>query len=253
MYVWNGKHFNVTKIDYDDIILLSAFQKDHHFSLHISHVFDPRADQIDKLTNLLEVENSLNALTKLFQLSANNDNIKIDLKQLKELTKITGLNTAEFVNNAVHKTVNLFAPSKWIMHLLLAIIVIVIVITILVIFLFVYRKFAYLCKCSNKRVVRFNVPLLSGEILPLHRDQTIMRTSYISTSPDDHTKIDNMQPEINNVVDSHIVSENNNDVELPPSPEIPVDVNKDVQIIESEINVDSAIVIHVVDETITVE
>ena len=81
VYVWNGKHFNVTKIDYSDIILLNVFAKDHHLSLHINHVFDPRADQIDKLTNLLEVENSLNALTKLFQLSANNDNIKIDIKQ----------------------------------------------------------------------------------------------------------------------------------------------------------------------------
>ena len=253
VYVWNGKHFNVTKIDYSDIILLSAFPKDHHLSLHINHVFDPRADQIDKLTNLLEVENSLNALTKLFQLSANNDNIKIDIKQLKELTKTAGLDTAEFVNNAVHKTVNLFAPPKWVMHLLLAIIVIVIVITILVIFLFVYRKFAYLCKCSNKRVVRFNVPVLPDEILPLHRDQTIMRISHVSTSPDDLTNIDNIQPEINNVVDSHIVSENINDEELPPPPEIPIDVNEDVQIIESEINVDNAIVIHVVDETITVE
>ena len=59
-----------------------------------------------------------------------------------------------------------------------------------------------------------------------------------------------IQPEINNVEDSHIVSENNNE-ELPPPPEIPIDVNEDVQIIESEINVDNAIVIHVVDETIT--
>ena len=188
-------------------------------------------------------------LSTLFQLSANNDNIKIDIKQLKELTKTAGLDTAEFVNNAVHKTVNLFAPPKWIMHLLLAIIVIVI--TILVIFLFVYRKFAYLCKCSNKLVVRFNVPVLADEILPLHRDQTIMRTSYISTSPDDHTNFDNIQPEINNVKDSHIVGENNNDEDLPPPPEIQIDVNEDVQIIESEINVDNAFVIHVVDETFT--
>ena len=110
-----------------------------------------------------------------------------------------------------------------------------------------------LCKCSNKRVVRFNVPVLPDEILPLHRDQTIMRTSHVSTSPDDLTNIDNIQPEINNVVDSHIVSENNNDEELPPPPEIPIDVNEDVQIIESEINVDNAIVIHFVDETITVK
>ena len=137
---------------------------------------------------------------------------------MKELTKTAGLDTAEFVNNAVYKTVNLFAPPKWIMHLLLAIIVIVILITILVIFLFVYRKFAYLCKCSNKRVVRFNVPVLPDEILPLHRDQTIMQTSYVATSPDDHRNIANMQPEINNVVDSHIVSENNNDEELPLPP-----------------------------------
>ena len=171
---------------------------------------------------------------------------------MKELTKTAGLHTAEFVNNAVHKTVNLFAPPKWIMHLLLTIIVIVIVITILVIFLFVYRKFAYLCKCSNKRVVRFNVPVILDEILSLHRDQ-IMRTSYVSPSPDDHTNIENIQPEINNVEDSHIVSENNNDEDLPPPPEIPIDVNENVQIIDREINVDNAIVIHVVDETITVE
>ena len=78
-----------------------------------------------------------------------------------------------------------------------------------------------------------------------------MRTSYISTSLDDHTNIDNVQPEINDVVDSHIVSENSNNEELPPPPEIPINVNEDVQIIESEINVDNAIVIHVVDETIT--
>ena len=71
--------------------------------------------------------------------------------------------------------------------------------------------------------------------------------------PDDHTNIDKIQPEINNVVNSHIISENNNDEELPPTPEIPINVNDDVQIIESEINVDNAIVIHVVDETITVE
>ena len=170
VYVCNGKHFNVTKIDYSDIILLSAFPKDHHLSLHINHVFDPRAGQIVLLTNLLEVEFLLNALTNLFQLLANNDNIKIDMKQLKELTKTSGLDTAAFVNNAVHKTVNLFAPPKWIMHLLLAIIVIAIAITILVMFLFVYRKCACLCKCSNKRVVRFSVPVLPDEILPMHRD-----------------------------------------------------------------------------------
>ena len=96
---------------------------------------------------------------------------------MKELTQTAGLDTAEFVNNAVHKTVNLFAPPKWIMHLLLTIIVIIIVITILVIVLFLYRNFAYLCKCSNKRAVRFNVLVKPDEILPLHRDQTIMRTS----------------------------------------------------------------------------
>ena len=60
-----------------------------------------------------------------------------------------------------------------------------------------------------------------------------------------------MQPEINNAVGSHLVSKNINDEELPLSPEIPIDVNEDVQIIESEINVDNAIVIHIVDETIT--
>ena len=96
---------------------MSEFPKDHHLSLHINHVFDLRADQIKKLTNLLEIENSLNVLTKLFKLSANNDNVKINIKQMKELTKTAGLDTAEFVNNAVHIILNLFAPPKWIMHL----------------------------------------------------------------------------------------------------------------------------------------
>ena len=73
-----------------------------------------------------------------------------------------------------------------------------------------------------------------------------MRTSYITTSPDYYTHIENVLPEINNVVASHIVSENNKDEELPLPLEIPIDVNEDEQIIECEINVDNAIVIHVV-------
>ena len=57
-----------------------------------------------------------------------------------------------------------------------------------------------------------------------------------------HTKLNLQLP----FMDSHIVSENNNDEELPPLPEILVNV----QIIESKINVDNAIVIHVLNETI---
>ena len=107
-------------------------------SLHINYVYDPRADQIDKLTNLLEVENALNALTKLFQLSANNDKIKIDIKKLKKLSQTAGLDTAKFVNNAIHKTVNLFVLPAWVTHLLFTFIVIVIVIYLYLLLFYLY-------------------------------------------------------------------------------------------------------------------
>ena len=59
-----------------------------------SKINDPNKDQFNKLTRLLDVENSIRALTKLLEVTASE--VNIDPVELKYLAQATGIESIKF-------------------------------------------------------------------------------------------------------------------------------------------------------------
>ena len=129
---WNGKNFTYVDLHVNDIVLMTAYPKSREFHLMASKINDPNKDQFDKLTRLLDVENSIRALTKLLEVTALE--VDIDPAELKYLAQTAGIESINFANSLLNKTIKFFTPPKWL--ILLFIISIIFIIICLIIYCF---------------------------------------------------------------------------------------------------------------------
>ena len=120
------QHIGLVKIvdlHVNDIVLMTAYPKSREFHLMTSKIMDPHQEQFDSLTRLLDVENSIRALTKLLELTTTA--VDIDSAELKYLAQSAGIGSVNFAQSILSKTVNLFAPPKWLIILYMVILIII--------------------------------------------------------------------------------------------------------------------------------
>ena len=119
---WNGKNFTYVNLHVNDIVLMTAYPKSREFHLMASKIIDPHQEQFDRLTRLLDAENSIRALTKLPELTATA--VDIDRAELKYLAQSAGIENVNFAKSILSKTVNFFTPPKWLIILCMVILII---------------------------------------------------------------------------------------------------------------------------------
>ena len=120
---WNGKNFTYVDLHVYDIVLMTANPKSREFHLMASKIMDPHQEKFDRLTRLLDVENSIRALTKLLELTATAADI--DPAELKYLAQSAGIESVNFVLSILSKTVNFFTPPKWLIILCMVILILI--------------------------------------------------------------------------------------------------------------------------------
>ena len=122
---WNGKNLTYVDLHVNDIVLMTAYPKSREFHLMASKINDPNKDQFDKLTRLLDVENSIRALTKLLEVTALE--VDIDPAELKYLAQTAGIESINFANSLLNKTIKFFTPPKWLISLFIISIIFIII------------------------------------------------------------------------------------------------------------------------------
>ena len=60
---WNGKNFPYVDLRVNDIVLMTAYPISREFHLMASKINDPNKYQFDTLTQLIDLKNSIHALT----------------------------------------------------------------------------------------------------------------------------------------------------------------------------------------------
>jgi len=143
-HVWDGRNLTYIKLHTTDIILLSAMPKltNYHLQLYASKIHDPYKDHIDRLTRLLDVERSIQALARLFEMTATD--VDISPEDIRDLAASAGINSVNFVKSALKSTLNALLPSSAWFYLLLTTVVII---TALVIWGMCFAYARKYCKC----------------------------------------------------------------------------------------------------------
>ena len=121
---WNGKNFPYVDLHVSDIVLMTAYPISREFYLMASKINDPNKYQFDKLTQLIDVENSIRALTKLLEVTISG--VDIEPAELKYLAQTAGIESINIANSLLTKTIEFFTPPKWLISLLIGIIFIII-------------------------------------------------------------------------------------------------------------------------------
>lgn len=132
---------------------MDSFPKLRQMRLNIAQVHDASAEALNTVTRLLDVETGLQALARLFEMTATD--AAINPAELKQLAISAGITTADYVSSTLKRVVNYFVPS-WLIYLSLT--AAILVVTILAVYLYTKYLHPYCihCVCALPTLFRSN-------------------------------------------------------------------------------------------------
>jgi hypothetical protein len=150
---WDGKNVSTCDIHPTELIFMDSFPKLRQMRLNIAQVHDASAEALNTVTRLLDVETGLQALARLFEMTATD--AAINPAELKQLAISAGITTVDYVSSTLKRVVNYFVPS-WLIYLSLT--AAILVVTLLVIYLYAKYLHPYCihCVCALPTLFRSN-------------------------------------------------------------------------------------------------
>ena len=132
-YKWDGMNITPITLHSSDIILLTAFPKRKKIQLQLSLIDKPQLDDLENLIQLQEVQSSVQALSKFFEINTIGEE-HIDPQKVKDLGINAGIGSVAFVKMLLRNTIGAFLPSSWLIYTMfgLAIFIIILIISIVI-------------------------------------------------------------------------------------------------------------------------
>jgi hypothetical protein len=142
-HLWNGRNFSIVELTSHDVVFTDNYPARRDFYLTAAKVHDPHEDQFNRLTQLLDVDNAVRSLVKLFEITATDADV--NMQQLAELATAAGMDSAKFVQATLSRVAKMFYPPSW----LIVLIVMIIATIIIAIVTYTLLRFARECGCRN--------------------------------------------------------------------------------------------------------
>ena len=114
-YKWDGMNITPITLHSSDIILLTAFPKRKKIQLQLSLIDKPQLDDLENLIQLQEVQSSVQALSKFFEIITIGEE-HIDPQKVKDLGINAGIGSVAFVKMLLRNTIGAFLPSSWLIY-----------------------------------------------------------------------------------------------------------------------------------------
>lgn len=140
---WDGKNITTCKVHPTELIFMDSFPKLRQMRLNIAQVHDASAEALNTITRLLDVETGLQALTRLFEITATD--VEIHPAEIKQLALAAGINTVNFIATTLKTAITSIFPS-WLIYLFLTVTIFLVIFTVTIACL----KYVYpLCNNCN--------------------------------------------------------------------------------------------------------